>query len=96
MIFQDAELIKLDVNVNLLTQIRGIKNLLDIARTRGLHEVPDVTNWPVNQIYHIPPQEDGCVLILSFSPITVFYILITISVIYIFQMFMFPLCSEEY
>ncbi|KAK1686619.1 hypothetical protein QYE76_047467 [Lolium multiflorum] len=40
--------------------IKGIKNLLDIARSRGLHGVPDVTNWPVNKIYHIPPQEDGC------------------------------------
>jgi hypothetical protein len=63
-------LIKLDANINLWTQIRGIKNLLDIARSRGLHGVPDVTNWPVNKIYQIPAQEDGYGSILLTSSIT--------------------------
>jgi hypothetical protein len=51
------KLIKLDSNINLWTQVRGIKNLLGIARSDGLLEVPDVTSWPVKQIYHIPLQD---------------------------------------
>ena len=81
------ELIKLDANFKLWTQVRAIKNLLEVARSRGLHGVPDVTNWPVNKIYHIPPQEDGYVLILYIINFTHdgFYIPMTISLLYIFS-----------
>jgi hypothetical protein len=90
------KLIKLDSNINLWTQVREIKNLLGIARSDGLHEVPDVTSWLVKQIYHIPLQEDGYVLTLLTLFIMVVNILTVQKGFQNFQMFMFPLCSQVY